>query len=273
MKHLPNLVFFALLLLAGLPSMSSAQLPAVVTELVEKLGDKQYKVRQQAEKDLLARTEKDSGLAGPLRALLGTKTDPEIRLRLQKILATLPIKEWRFSKTAVANNVWELDPHGAAKFDFLDQHTLRIDTTQSAKDYLRLRLRLPVTNEVHRVVMSFELKVEEQALDHLTHSGVMATIEDDRHQAWAFFWRWKIASLVRPHFINHDFTKDFVAVRMETVGELYRVYLDGKKVLEIPFGNYHMQPKPRSWAVFGDSTGLSSGISVWRNVRVQLYER
>jgi|GEM_PF-2849955 len=260
-----------------LPEKSGvAQAASGVNELFEKLGDEDFKVRQQATKDLDALVQENPSLAPRLRSLWQASTDPEVRTRLGKVLKNLPIKEWRFSKTAVANKEWEWDQRGAPKFEYLDEHTLRIDTAGTPADFLRLRLRLPVTNAVHRMVMAFDLKVEKQQGDHPTHSGVMANIEDDNHQAWAFFWQQRVGTLIRPQTIKHDFTdftKAFVPVRLKTSGENYRVFIDGKKVLETLFGNYRNPDGPCSWAVFGDSTRGSSGRSVWRNVRVQLYER
>lgn len=238
-----------------------------------KLGDAKYKVRQKASKDLTALVEKDPSLASELRTIWAASTDPEVRLRLNKVLRALPIKEWRFNKAALTNEVWELDQEGRPTFEFLDENTIRIDATRTPADFLRIRLRNPATNAVHKMVFSFELKVEEQKEEHATISGVMANMENDRHQAFAFFWEQRVASIIQRQSHNHDFSKGFVPVRMETSGNSYRVYVDGKKIIETPFGNYHNPDGARSWAVFGDSTRGSSGRSVWRNVRFQLFER
>lgn len=274
MKHLPMLrVFVALLLWIGAGTIVFAQAPPSVTELVENLGHENYKVRQKASNDLAALVGKDKSLAAQLKTFLVPSTDPEVRVRLNKILATLPLQEWRFSKSAFQNEEWKLGQGGETTFDFLTEHTVRIDSLPQAKDYLTFKLPLPATNAVHRVVVSFELKIEAQPSDHRTVSGVMATVEDDTHQAWAFFWEQRVTSHLRPQSKAFDFTKDFVPVRMETVGDDYRVFVDGKKVIETSFGNHVSTRVPRSWVMFGDGTGGSSGRSVWRNVRVQLFER
>jgi len=268
--------------LSALDSASSSEGPfskAQLEEMVGALGAASAKGRRAAHKRLADYLQIHHKAKALLWARYKSESDPEVKLRLREILLNSS-SVWVFTQEAFKQEVWTFGStvggkHGflGGKHGFLEANTVRIESVTDPKGAAWFELKLPAKNAQHRITVSFELKVEKPFFENALASGTMMTIEDDKHQAWAMFWTDHVSTYVSRKRVEHDFMTDFVPVRIELEGDSYRLFLDGKKVIDTPFSNASHAPRPRSWVRFGDGTAGSKGQSVWRKLTVELSPR
>ena len=85
---------FLLLLCLGLLPLAAAEDAVKLEDLIQQLGDDDFKVRQKASDELMKRVEKDPEFAKQLKRF-AKHEDPEVRFRIAELIKDLPvILEW-----------------------------------------------------------------------------------------------------------------------------------------------------------------------------------
>ena len=272
-----------LLLICWAASANAQSTEALLSPWIQQLGSDGFKQRSVAEKKLVALAEDRVDIVtGELRRQMEQTGDPEIKLRLIRILRTIartyPKARIPFNQAELETGAWALMDHLDAQAAYrFDDGVLAINSLANVKDGLAFHAKLPrhpeakkfgdrqpAAEDVERVVLDLEIKVEKEQHENPNGAGVHLNIED----YWSssalmisedriFLYRTRLSHAM-------DTTDDWHHYRFVIDGATQQVFVDD---MDTPiFDIKRTRVGGRYWVSFGDGTAMAGAKAQFRNV-------
>lgn len=283
-------VFFALLGSCAIGFGSIEPELAELESLVTGLGVESFSQRVAAESALLERSKAHPEATGKwLRARLRTETDPEIALRLRKLVESIalsfPREQVRFTKEGIEQGVWTHFDEKPTKAHYkLKGGILEYDSTEVVSEALvfihrfadrganKEKLRVgPRPDPVpQRLVLDAEIRVLKE--EHVSPglSGVHMNVEDHRSSFGLMILEDGIFTYRNKMVHRLDTTDGWHHYRFVVEGDSQKVFVDN---MDTPVFNLKRPRRPgRHWATFGDGTAAAGAHAQIRKVTLLRYD-